>query len=264
MMHDGAVRRHRNRVGIASGAVTLSAAAAVAVAAFGTGTTPPSTSSTAIPHPTPGTAPTSTPPKSKDQIVVLGSGTFQGRNWRLVRDRFIIDGSAGQNSPTDFLADVDHLPFSDYGKSGTAACEALGLQFGDAAPGSRPAYDVQAGCVPQAWNPDLYAAPRQFVPSSFSNGSNKATGDPTYVTAIGYGPAAGFDGATAVSATLTIDGVTGERQPLLKAPGENTAYYAFLVPGTRDGEPKATVTFYNAQGKTVGTANARFPSAPTK
>lgn len=272
MMHDGAVRRRQRRVGFASGAATLGVAAAVAVAAFGTGpaantspgtgAAPPQKPTTANQNATPGAATTPGSSTAKDQIIVLGSGTFQGRGWRLVRDRFVITETADEGPPKNLLTGVDHLPFNDYGKPGTVACEALGIQFGDAAPGYRPDYDVGYSCK-LSWNPDE-AAPQQFLPSSFNNGMDKATGKPTFITAFGYGPAAGFNGSTAVSAALTVNGVTGQRQPLMVAPSENTAYYAFLAPATTINRPNATITLYDAQGNKVGTFGAEYASSSSK
>ena len=272
MMHDGAVRRRQHRVGLASGAATLGAAAAVAVAAFGTGpagntspgtlAAPPQKSTTAHQNTTPGAATTPGSSTATDQIIVLGSGTFQGRSWRLVRDRFIITEAADEGPPKDLLAGVDHLPFNDYGKPGTVACEALGIQFGDAAPGYRPDYGAGYSCR-LSWKIHD-AAPQRFLPGSFNNGMDKATGKPTYITAYGYGPAAGFNGSTAVSAALTVNGVTGQRQPLMVAPGENTAYYAFLTPATTINQPNATIALYDAQGNKVGTFGAEFASSPSK
>lgn len=275
MMHAGAARRMRRRAAVVTGAAALVALPTAAVV-FGSwpgggshispGHTPqptPTATATATTDPAALPAPSGSKNQQaqKDQIVVLGSGTFQGRPWRLVRDRFIVTDAADQGTARNLLAG-DHLPFSDYGKPGTTACEALGFQFGDAAPGTLPDYNVGYACTPQVYNPDPFATPKHFVLQGFNNGMDKATGTPTILQAIGYGPAAGSNGSTAAFAALTVDGVAGNRQPLLTAPGETVAYYAFLTPATTDHRPKVTITFYDAHGDQVGTTDAKSSSTP--
>lgn len=272
MIRVGAARRMRRRTAVVTGTVALVAlpAAMLAFASRSGGGSNISSGHTPLPTPaatsktSPAVLPASSAPKNqqaqKDQIVVLDGGTFQGRPWRLVRDRFVLTAAADQGTARNLLA-VEHLPFSDYGKPGTVACEALGFQFGGAAPGTLPDYNGGVSCG-EVFNPDPFAAPKHFVLSGFDNGMDKKTGKSTILQAFGYGPAAGSNGSTATSASLTVAGVAGDRKPLVTAPGENVAYFAFLAPATADPQPKVTITFYDAHGDQVGTADAKSFSAP--
>ena len=63
---------------------------------------------------------------------------------------------------------------------------------------------------------------------------------------------------------MTLDGGRGgagrrrrtvDRLPLVKAPGDSVAYFAFHVPATTTTSPKFTVTLYDAHGHKVGTVS---------
>lgn len=193
-----------------------------------------------------------------DQIAVLESGDYQGRHWRFIRDRFIVT-LAQDGMPPQNLLTVPHLPFDQHGKPGTVACEALGYQFGDAAAGVQPDYNAGYNCTP-ADQGDQFATPTKFQALGFGNETDKQTGTPTIMEAYGNGPALGIVGSTAVSATLTVDGVRIEHRPLVKAPGDRTAYFAFLVHATADHSPTVLVTLYDAAGRRVSTIDMAPPS----
>lgn len=268
MMRVGAARRRRRRAAVASGTVVLVALpAAVMIGGWpshGRGDVSPGHRLAPRPAPTSATSsattavPSSKEQPTRDQVVVVGGGTYQGRHWHLVRDRFIITEASDEGAKD--LQTVEHLPFSDYGKPGTVACENRGIEFEDTTPVNPAA--LGGFCSPQSLNPDPFATPKQFQPPDYSNASDKGTGRPVTLQLYGYGPAAGTNGSTAVSATLTIDGVTSDKQPLLAVAGETTAYYAFVVPGTTDSHVKATVTFYDTHGKQVGTVETPSSSTP--
>lgn len=197
-------------------------------------------------------------PAATDQIAVLESGDYQGRHWRFIRDRFIVT-VAQDGVPQQDLLEVPHLPFDQHGKPGTVACEALGYQFGDAPAGVQPDYNAGYACTP-AGQGDQYATPTRFQALGFANEVDKQTGAPTIMEAFGDGPALGVAGSTAVSATLKVDGVRIEHRQLVKAPGDRTAYFAFLVHATSDHSPTVLVTLYDAAGRQVSTIDMAPPS----
>jgi hypothetical protein len=264
-----AARQRRNRT--AARRVLLIATPATAVAFFTGAATGNAAAHPAAASQAPGQAagqaeavagegPTRDEPTTSDtdQIVVLDAGTFQGRHWRFVRDRFVVtlaeDGLPAQN-----LLTVPHLPFSQYGRPGTVACEALGYQFGHAAPGTQPDYNAGYSCTP-AGQGDEFATPTQFQALGFGNESDKQTGAPTIMEAFGNGPAPGVAGSTAVSATLTVDGARIAHRPLVKAPGDSTSYFAFLTAATADPAPTVLVTLYDAAGRQVASLDMAPPS----
>jgi hypothetical protein len=193
------------------------------------------------------------PVRKNDQIIVLDSGTYQGRHWRLIRDRFVVTVADDEGPPKDLLGGVRHLPYSQYGKPGTVACQALGFQFGDAAPGTLPDYNTGYGCLGSEQGGGKFTTPQKFEFLSYGNPIDKTTGAPTYIEVNGDGPTSWVHGSTAVSAALTIDGVTVDRRALVSPPDEDVAYFGFVVPGTTDHQPKITVTLFDAHGRKLDT-----------
>lgn len=197
-------------------------------------------------------------PDPMDQLTVLGSGTYNGHAWRLVRDRFIVldakDGHSLAGDPTS----RPHLPFSAATRSDTIACEFVGFQWGDRAPGTVPDFTAGGACGPglKTLSKDHAGAGGYGVlptdPEGVASGSTGgmwATGevDPDRVATV----------------SLTVGDVTVGPTPVFRRGTEPVAYWAVAVPypGLGTEQPRVSgfhYTYYDVNGVVVGTGDGHL------
>lgn len=272
VMRDGAALRTKRRLAVVSG-VTALVVLPVAAVAFGAGAgrrtgagpdgfapSPPRTSAKpptmrALPPP-PVTA-TLVPPGRNadlpnDDIQVLADGTFHGQHWRLVRDRFVVEGPEG-GSVMDDPSQRPHLPYpANWGKHGTIECDFTGIQWGDQPAGSGPGGG--GSCNPTDDGPidglhGLFSGVSGPVFTPTSDGTRPA------LTLAGR-----IDGTDAAWVTVTVDGVVSEKAPVIVVPGEKNDYYVIMMPAyAKHGAMTLTTTVYDAAGDSLGSETAALP-----
>jgi hypothetical protein len=178
----------------------------------------------------------SSPPNPVDDIKVLADGTFGGQHWRLVRDRFVTGDGGATGAGT-----LDHLPMSQMGRAGVESCEFTGMQWGDRAPGTLPDFDAGGNCGPG----DIFSPTSGGITSL---GQSTPEGEASSVTTV----SGSLNARKIVSVTLSSEGQTSGRQPVIALPGDSMGYFVFFVkPWTRDHHPTFTVSGYDAQGQVV-------------
>ncbi|ACU69712.1 hypothetical protein Caci_0777 [Catenulispora acidiphila DSM 44928] len=268
VMRDGAIRRTRRRVAVSTGVAALAVLPVAAVAIFSGGAGAKATKPTAIrpastltptststptaqktsANPPPIVAPTPLPGPGKlnpafpnDSIAVLANGTQDGKHWRLIRDRYVVAGP----EPANVMGDPSsrpHLPYApNWDKPGTIECDFTGIQWGDDAPGARPAFGAGGGCNPTDDGSIIRLIGR------FDGGGN--VGDPDYPLYT----EGRIDGTNAAYMTVDIDGWSSGKQPVIQVPGEQNDYYVVMVPTAVGQHYKLmTTTVYDAQGHSLG------------
>jgi hypothetical protein len=191
------------------------------------------------------------PPNPVDAIDVVGSGTFEGEPWRLVRDRFA--------ARTGSVTAQPHFPFAAGGKNGLTRCEFLGIQMGDAPAGSTPDFDAGGAC-----GPDLGTTPLGLDNSGSSGLFWPPSGVPAQVVTV----SGGLDPTKVATFDILVDGVRKvDPTPVFQRAGDPMGYYAAVVsiPGVRSLDQHVIVAeFRNAQGEVVGQYSPRQPALPTK
>lgn len=266
VMRDGAIRRTRRRVAVSTGVAALAVLPVAAVAIFSGGAGAKATKPTAV-RPASTSTPTATPTVQKtsanpppivtptplpgpgklnpalpnDSIVVLANGTQDGKHWRLIRDRFVVAGP----EPANVMGDPSsrpHLPYTaNWGKPGTIECDFTGVQWGDDAPGARPAFGAGGGC-----NPTDDGSIVRLI-GRFAGGTGISDPDyPLYTEGR-------IDGTNVAYVTVDIDGWSSGKQPVIQVPGEQNDYYVVMVPTAVGHRYKLmTTTVYDAQGHSLG------------
>lgn len=248
VMRDGRVRRIRRRVAVTCGMATLAVLPVAAVAAFaGTGGTK-GVAATAAPSPKTTSANPPpivvSPPKPgqlnpalpNDSIVVLASGTADGKQWRLVRDRYVVAGP----EPTSVMGDPSsrpHLPYAaNWDKPGTIECDFTGVQWGGGAPGGR---NGGGGC-----NPTDDGSVARLIGRFQGGGGTTYPLSPSTVEGR-------IDGTDVAYLTVDIDGVNSGKQPVIQVLGEKNDYYMVLMPKAAAYYKLMTITLYDAHGKVI-------------
>ena len=264
VMRDGMVRRRRRRLAVTSGVAALAVLPVAAVAVFaggaGAGTKSGAVSPAQIagkesPNPPPIVVPTPLPAPGKlnpdlpnDSIVVLASGTADGKHWRLVRDRYVVAGPEPANAMGD-PSTRPHLPYAaNWDKPGTIECDFTGIQWGDDVPGGDSRLSGGA-CNPV----DLGSITRilgRFGESGDSGSSRQAP--PSVWGRI--------DGTDVAYMSMSIDDWYSGKQPVIQVPGETNDYYVIMVPRSPGSYKRLTTTLYDAHGMVLGTQDN--PSIP--
>ena len=202
----------------------------------------------ATPNPPPIVVPTPLPAPGQlnpdlpnDSIVVLAGGTADGKHWRLVRDRYVVAGP----EPANVMGDPSsrpHLPYAaNWDKPGTIECDFTGVQWGDGAPGGRPAFGGGGVCNPT----DEGSITRVIGRFAGSSGTIGDTVTPSFVEGR-------IDGKDAAYVSVDTDGWSSGKQPVIEVPGEQNDYYLVMVPQSSERQKPKTITVYNAQGQVLG------------
>ncbi|MEY9855373.1 hypothetical protein ABH935_000972 [Catenulispora sp. GAS73] len=263
VMRGGAALRTRRRLTAVSGVAALAVLPVAAVTIFagggGAGAGPGTLKSAANTNSTgPGQAESSAPavtktptqspstsiilpqltrsigaPNPNDLVTVVASGTIDGKQWRLVRDLFVVSKSQSM-----MLGLGSHLPISEKGKAGTATCDYTGLQWGSNPPGSQPDFDSGGQC-----GGDVESQRGPLSSGMVSHSSGLALW--SFIGRV--------DSAKVASASLTIGDLTTAPQSIVPVPGENDGYYVVLLPALSDQDQQAMkyYTTYDATGHVV-------------
>lgn len=270
VMRDGAVRRRQRRLAVTSGVAALAVLPVAAMAVFAGGGTGGGTKSPALnaasspaptgrgtwPAPKPIVVPAPLPAPGQvnpdlpnDSIVVLASGTADGKHWRLVRDRYVVAGP----EPANVMGDPSsrpHLPYAaNWDKPGTIECDFTGIQWGDGVAGGRD--DLAGGGCSPVDDGSITRILGRFA----GGGSSGSPDSPAYV----WGR---VDGTDVAYMSLSIDDWNSGMEPVIQVPGEKNDYYVVMVPPhTLDHYKRLSTTVYDAHGMVLGTEDQ--PAPPT-